>query len=84
VPDDIHRPYIDSVRIRSPHDGSVMRRVPEVIDTWFDSGRDAFRAVPLPFEHEAEFKRDFPRTHLRGGGPRHADGSTRCTPSPPR
>jgi isoleucyl-tRNA synthetase len=64
LPDDLHRPYIDTVRIRSPHDGSVMRRVPEVIDTWFDSGSMPFAQFHYPFEHAAEFKRDFPADYI--------------------
>ncbi len=64
VPDDLHRPYIDAVRIRSPHDGSVMRRVPEVIDTWFDSGAMPFAQFHYPFEHTAEFRRNFPADYI--------------------
>jgi isoleucyl-tRNA synthetase len=64
VPDDLHRPWIDSVRIRSPRDGSVMRRVPEVIDTWFDSGAMPFAQFHYPFEGKEEFWRDFPADYI--------------------
>jgi len=64
LPDDLHRPYIDAVRIHSPHDGSTMRRVPEVIDTWFDSGAMPFAQFHYPFEHAAEFTRDFPADYI--------------------
>ena len=64
VPDDLHRPYIDAVRIRSPKDGTVMRRVPEVIDTWFDSGAMPFAQFHYPFEGQAEFARDFPADYI--------------------
>ena len=34
---DLHRPYVDSITWPAPN-GGVMRRVPEIIDVWFDSG----------------------------------------------
>ena len=48
-PDDIelHRPYIDQVTIRCPKCGKPMKRVPEVIDCWFDSGAMPFAQHPL-------------------------------------
>ena len=44
---DLHRPYCDELTWPAP-DGGTMRRVPDVIDVWFDSGRDAVRAMALP------------------------------------
>lgn len=64
VPDDLHRPYIDAVRLRDPRDGSVMRRVPEVIDTWFDSGSMPFAQFHYPFENEDRFREDFPADYI--------------------
>ncbi len=64
VPDDLHRPYIDRVRISSPVDGSVMHRVPDVIDVWFDSGAMPFAQHHYPFEGQAEFRRDFPADYI--------------------
>ena len=51
-PDDIelHRPYIDAVTIRCPKCGKQMKRVPEVIDCWFDSGAMPFAQHHYPFE----------------------------------
>ncbi len=70
VPDDLHRPYIDRVRITSPEDGSVMRRVPEVIDTWFDSGAMPFAQFHYPFENVERDATGLPGgLHLRGGRP---------------
>ena len=47
-----------------------MRRAPEVIDTWFDSGSMPYAQWHYPFEHEAEFEAPLPGgLHLRGGGP---------------
>ena len=49
---------------------ATMRRVPEVIDVWFDSGAMPFAQHHHPFEHEDRFERALPRgLHLRGAGP---------------
>ncbi|MBF8264834.1 MAG: ileS, partial [Dehalococcoidia bacterium] len=50
---DLHRPYIDQVTYSCPKCGSTMRRVPEVLDCWFDSG-----AMPLAQWHYPFFKSD--------------------------
>ncbi|MCI8713726.1 MAG: isoleucine--tRNA ligase [Ruminococcus sp.] len=61
-PDDIelHRPYIDEVTIKCPKCGKPMRRVPEVIDCWFDSGSMPFAQHHYPFENQDVFERQFP------------------------
>ena len=66
---DPHKPFIDEYTWPAPG-GGTMRRAPEVIDTWFDSGSMPFAQWHYPFENEAEFKRALPgRLHLRGRGP---------------
>ena len=61
-PDDIelHRPYIDGVTIKCPKCGKEMRRVPEVIDCWFDSGAMPFAQHHYPFENKELFEQQFP------------------------
>ena len=61
-PDDIelHRPYIDAVTIRCPKCGKQMKRVPEVIDCWFDSGAMPFAQHHYPFENQDLFEQQFP------------------------
>ncbi len=61
-PDDIelHRPYIDAVTIRCPKCGKQMKRVPEVIDCWFDSGSMPFAQHHYPFENKDLFESQFP------------------------
>ena len=61
-PDDIelHRPYIDEVTISCPKCSKQMRRVPEVIDCWFDSGAMPFAQHHYPFENQELFKAQFP------------------------
>ncbi|MEE1064612.1 MAG: isoleucine--tRNA ligase [Acutalibacteraceae bacterium] len=61
-PDDIelHRPYIDAVTIKCPECGGEMKRVPEVIDCWFDSGAMPFAQHHYPFENKELFESQFP------------------------
>ncbi len=61
-PDEIelHRPFIDSVTIKCPDCGGEMRRVPEVIDCWFDSGSMPFAQWHYPFENKEIFEENFP------------------------
>ena len=61
-PDEIelHRPYIDAVNIRCPKCQKPMKRVPEVIDCWFDSGAMPFAQHHYPFENKELFESQFP------------------------
>ncbi len=61
-PEDIelHRPYIDAVTIKCPCCGKEMKRVPEVIDCWFDSGSMPFAQHHYPFENKDLFEQQFP------------------------
>ncbi|MBO5576371.1 MAG: isoleucine--tRNA ligase [Ruminococcus sp.] len=61
-PDEIelHRPYIDAVTIKCPKCGKQMKRVPEVIDCWFDSGSMPFAQHHYPFENKELFESQFP------------------------
>ncbi len=61
-PEDIelHRPYIDAVTIKCPKCGKQMKRVPEVIDCWFDSGSMPFAQHHYPFENQDLFEKQFP------------------------
>lgn len=61
---DLHRPYVDEVRLTCPQCGGTMRRVPEVIDVWFDSGSMPVGQWHYPFEHQEEFKRYFPADYI--------------------
>lgn len=61
-PEDIelHRPYIDAVTIKCPECGGEMKRVPEVIDCWFDSGSMPFAQWHYPFENQEIFAERYP------------------------
>ena len=57
---ELHRPYIDEVLIPCPKCGKEMRRTPEVIDCWFDSGAMPFAQWHYPFENADIFEQNFP------------------------
>lgn len=57
---ELHRPYIDKVEVRCPKCGKIMRRVPEVIDCWFDSGAMPYAQHHYPFENKELFESQFP------------------------
>ncbi|MFN8149960.1 MAG: isoleucine--tRNA ligase [Solirubrobacterales bacterium] len=69
VPEDLHRPYIDGVRLRCSREGceGEMQRVAETIDAWYDSGAMPFAQFHYPFENEAEFKSRFPADFICEG-----------------
>ncbi|NSX83116.1 isoleucine--tRNA ligase [Wolbachia endosymbiont of Atemnus politus] len=61
--DDLHRPFIDTLIRPNPDDPtgkSVMRRVPDVFDCWFESGSMPFAQVHYPFENKEWFEKNFP------------------------
>ena len=64
---DLHRPYVDELVRPNPDDPrsveegkSMMRRVPDVLDVWFDSGSMSFAQVHYPFENADWFEHHFP------------------------
>ncbi|CAA9450650.1 MAG: Isoleucyl-tRNA synthetase [uncultured Rubrobacteraceae bacterium] len=68
VPDDLHRPYVDEVRIQCGECGEEAARVPEVLDAWFDSGSMPFAQRHYPFdETQEDFERHFPADFISEG-----------------
>ena len=62
-PDDLHRPTIDELTRPNPDDPtgrSTMRRIPDVLDCWFESGSMPFAQVHYPFENTDWFESHFP------------------------
>ena len=57
---ELHRPYIDEITCTCPKCGGTMKRVPEVIDCWFDSGAMPFAQHHYPFENKELFEAQFP------------------------
>jgi len=62
VPDDLHRPYIDDASFQ--RDGKTFRRVPDLIDVWWDSGCMPFAQWHAPFENERRFEELFPADYI--------------------
>ncbi|MGH8596097.1 MAG: isoleucine--tRNA ligase, partial [Gammaproteobacteria bacterium] len=63
---DLHRPYVDELTWPAP-DGGIMRRVPDVLDVWFDSGAMPFAQWHYPFENQLAFTRNFPADFICEG-----------------
>jgi isoleucyl-tRNA synthetase len=62
-PRDLHRPMIDELTRPNPDDPtgqSVMQRVPDVLDCWFESGSMPFAQLHYPFENKDRFEENFP------------------------
>lgn len=62
-PDNLHRPYIDELTRPNPDDPtgrSTMRRIPDVLDVWFDSGSMPYAQVHYPFENKDWFQTHYP------------------------
>ncbi len=57
---ELHRPYIDEITCTCPKCQKTMKRVPEVIDCWFDSGAMPFAQHHYPFENKEMFENQFP------------------------
>jgi isoleucyl-tRNA synthetase len=57
---DLHRPYVDEITLTCGECGGRMRRVPELIDVWFDSGSMPVSQWHYPFENLDAFKNQFP------------------------
>ena len=57
---DLHRPYIDNIKLTCEKCNTEMTRVPEVVDCWIESASMPFAELHYPFENEQEFAKRFP------------------------
>ena len=65
---ELHRPYVDDVTITCPSCGKPMKRIPEVMDCWFDSGAMPFAQWHYPFENTENFDEElFPADFICEG-----------------
>ncbi len=64
---DPHKPFIDRITWQCGTCAGTMRRVPEVIDAWFDSGSMPFAQWHFPFENEAAFREQYPADFIAEG-----------------
>lgn len=63
---DLHRPVIDDITWDAP-DGGTMRRIPDLLDVWFDSGAMPFAQWHYPFQNKDVFKENFPSDFIAEG-----------------
>lgn len=57
---ELHKPFIDHLEFECPHCKGTMRRVPEVLDCWYDSGAMPFAQFHYPFENKDLFNQEYP------------------------
>ena len=67
VPEDLHRPYVDAVKLRCSECDGEMAREPFVMDCWFDSGCASFAQWHYPFEEDGKFEANFPVDYICEG-----------------
>ena len=63
---DLHKPFVDEIILVSDS-GKPMRRVPDLIDVWFDSGAMPYAQWHFPFENKETFKQNFPADFIAEG-----------------
>lgn len=64
---DLHKPYVDKIKIRCEKGNCEMTRVTEVIDAWYDSGSMPFAQHHYPFENKELFERNYPADFIAEG-----------------
>ncbi len=64
---DMHRPYVDAITLKCGKCGSEMKKIPDLIDAWFDSGAMPYAQWHWPFENEKMFKDQFPADFIAEG-----------------
>ena len=65
--EDPHKPYVDGITWEDTVNGGVYRRIPDVIDVWYDSGSVPFAKLHYPFENEERFKQTIPAEYISEG-----------------
>jgi isoleucyl-tRNA synthetase len=63
---DLHKPYVDDIVLVSKS-GKPMKRVPDLIDVWFDSGAMPYAQWHYPFENKETFRQNFPADFICEG-----------------
>lgn len=63
---DLHKPFVDNIVLVSPS-GRPMRREPDLVDVWFDSGAMPYAQWHFPFENKETFQKNFPADFIAEG-----------------
>ncbi len=61
---DLHKQFMDKIKLKCDQCGGIMERIPEVIDCWVESGSVPFGPLHYPFENKQEFKDKFPGQYI--------------------
>lgn len=64
---DLHKPYIDEIELQCETCGKNMKRIPEVLDCWFESGAMPYAQLHYPFENKKDFEENFPANFIAEG-----------------
>ncbi len=64
---DLHKHFVDALEIPSPTGKSPLKRIPEVLDCWFESGSMPYAQNHYPFENKERFERNFPADFIAEG-----------------
>ena len=64
---DLHKPYIDDIKLKCEKCGKEMTRIPEVLDCWFESGSMPYAQLHYPFENKEVFEKNFPAQFIAEG-----------------
>lgn len=67
APVDIHKHFVDEIRLKDPVTGKTLRRIPEVLDCWFESGSMPYAQKHYPFENRERFEASFPADFICEG-----------------
>ncbi|NVP17464.1 isoleucine--tRNA ligase [Candidatus Gracilibacteria bacterium] len=62
---DLHKHFVDNIKIKNPKTGNTLNRIPEVLDCWFESGAMPYASKHFPFEKDSQFK--FPGDFIAEG-----------------
>ena len=64
---DLHKPYIDDIKLKCPTCSAEMSRIPDVFDCWFESGSMPYAQLHYPFENKEKFEKNFPANFIAEG-----------------
>jgi len=64
---DLHKHIVDKITVPCPDCGGQAHRIPDVLDTWFDSGSMPYAQAHYPFENQADFQNNFPAQFIAEG-----------------
>ena len=65
--EDLHKHIVDEITFPCPKCGKIMKRIPDVLDCWFESGSMPYAQVHYPFENKDWFEKNFPAEYIAEG-----------------